>query len=96
MHRLRLAQGNPKDTKLRLTWLAPCDDLVPVRAVTFDHLITKDKLEEEDKFEDFVNRSTRTEVCALLEEARDAGKGWECAATRSPIRQGKVAYLSSP
>jgi len=58
-------EGNPKDTKLRLTWLAQCEDLLPVRAVTFGHLITKDKLEEEDKFEDFVNPNTRSEVVLL-------------------------------
>eukprot|EP00708_Paratrimastix_pyriformis_P002189 GAFH01000930.1.p1 GENE.GAFH01000930.1~~GAFH01000930.1.p1 ORF type:complete len:759 (-),score=330.82 GAFH01000930.1:57-2000(-) len=55
-------EGNPKDTQLKLTWLAEAEDLLPVKAVTFGHLITKDKIEEDEKFEDFVNHHSKEEV----------------------------------
>lgn len=35
---------------------------MPCSLVEFDHLISKAKLAEEDKFQDFVNPVTRTEV----------------------------------
>lgn len=50
--------GSVKDTKKKLNWLADTGDNVDVVLVTLDHLITKKKLEEGDKFEDFVNPKT--------------------------------------
>jgi hypothetical protein len=35
---------------------------VPCQLVEFDHLISKAKLTDEDKFQDYVNPVTRTEV----------------------------------
>ena len=38
---------------------------MPCQLVEFDHLITKPKLLEEDRFQDYVNPHTRTEVSVL-------------------------------
>ncbi|KAK7720758.1 glutamate--tRNA ligase [Botryosphaeria dothidea] len=59
-------QGDVKKTAKKITWLSTAQDLVPVELVDFDYLITKDKLGEEDKFEDFINPKTeiRTEALA--------------------------------
>ena len=46
--------GDVKRTKLKLTWLADISDVVPLRLVEFDHLISKKKLEEGDVITDFV------------------------------------------
>jgi len=57
--------GDLKKAKKKLTWLADCEDLLPVKLVEFDYLITKETIEEDDKFEDFVNPCTRAETDAL-------------------------------
>ena len=51
-------QGDVKKTKKKLTWLSKDQELVPCETVDFDFLITKDKLEEEDKVEDFMTPKT--------------------------------------
>lgn len=51
-------EGDFKKTKLKLTWLADSPDLAPLELHHFGYLITKKKLEEEDSFEEFVNRSS--------------------------------------
>lgn len=49
----------------KLTWLANVpQELVPCRVFEFDHLISKAKLGEDDKFEDFVNPVSRVEHAA--------------------------------
>ncbi|KAK6198045.1 tRNA synthetases class I, catalytic domain-containing protein [Scheffersomyces amazonensis] len=50
--------GDFRKTSKKLTWLADTSDKVEVDLVDFDHLITKDKLEEEDNFEDFLTPET--------------------------------------
>ena len=55
-------QGDVKKTQKKLTWLSNDQELVPVELVDFDHLITKDKLEEGDEVEDFLNPSTETRI----------------------------------
>lgn len=57
--------GDFKKTKKKITWLADVPDLVPVTLVEFDHLLTKAKLDENDVFEDHVNRNTLAETEAL-------------------------------
>ena len=52
-------------------------DLVPCTVVEFDHLISKAKLTEEDKFQDFVNPVTRTEVSS--EHRFDLYARWCCS-----------------
>ena len=48
-------EGSVKTTKWKLHWLPNLQELVPLRLVDFDHLITKRKLEDTDAIEDFVN-----------------------------------------
>ena len=55
-------EGDVKTTKLKMTWLANWKELVPVVIKEFDYLITKKKPEEEDKFEDIVNKTTEVVV----------------------------------
>lgn len=60
-------QGDVRKTKHKITWLSSeGQELIPVELVDFDYLITKDKLEEDDKVEDFLNKNTefRTEALA--------------------------------
>lgn len=47
-----------KSTRWKLHWLPNIAELVPMRLVDFDHLITKKKLEEGDALEDFVNKNS--------------------------------------
>ncbi|CAH2355591.1 glutamate--tRNA ligase, cytoplasmic [[Candida] railenensis] len=51
-------EGDFRKTSKKLTWLADTPDKVPVELIDFDHLITKDKLEEGDNFEDFLTKQT--------------------------------------
>lgn len=55
-------EGSVKTTKWKLHWLPNIAELVPLRLVDFDHLITKKKLEEGDAIEDYVNK---TSVCSV-------------------------------
>ncbi|SGZ58913.1 CIC11C00000000688 [Sungouiella intermedia] len=52
-------EGDFRKTEKKVTWLANTSDKVQVKLVDFDHLITKDKLEEGDNFEDFLTPETR-------------------------------------
>lgn len=52
-------EGDFRKTSKKLTWVADTDDKVKVELKDFDHLITKDKLEEGDNFEDFINPNTQ-------------------------------------
>lgn len=51
-------EGDFRKTEKKVTWLANTDDKIKVQLVDFDHLITKDKLEENDNFEDFLTPET--------------------------------------
>eukprot|EP00850_Spirogloea_muscicola_P005029 SM000022S07243 [mRNA] locus=s22:695485:699106:- [translate_table: standard] len=57
--------GDVKKTKLKLTWLADVDELVPLTLVELDNLITKKKLEDDEDFTTVLNPRTRTETAAL-------------------------------
>lgn len=50
--------GDFRKTSKKVTWLADTKDIVEVDLVDFDHLITKDKLEEGDDFENFLTPET--------------------------------------
>ncbi|EME30810.1 glutamyl-tRNA synthetase [Galdieria sulphuraria] len=52
-----------KKTK-KLTWLAFVRDLVPICLVKFDHLITKAKVEEDDRMEDIIRHNSKIEEFA--------------------------------
>lgn len=60
-------EGDFKKTKHKLTWLADTKDSVPVDLVDFDHLINKDKLEEDDSFEDFLTPETEFHTDAIAD-----------------------------
>lgn len=51
-------EGDFKKTEKKVTWLA-AEKTAKVELVDFDHLITKDKLDEGDNFEDFLTPETR-------------------------------------
>ena len=60
-------QGDVKKTEKKITWLSEeGQELIPVELVDFDYLITKDKIEEDDNVDDFLNPKTefRTEAWA--------------------------------
>ncbi|KAK3185670.1 hypothetical protein K4F52_005535 [Lecanicillium sp. MT-2017a] len=65
-------KGDFKGTDKKVTWLsAKGFELVPAELWEFDYLITKDKLEEDDNVEDFLNPTTATMADAWC----DAGVG---------------------
>ena len=49
--------GDFKTAKLKISWIAASGSC-PTVLTEFDHLVTKEKLEEGDKFEDYVNPNT--------------------------------------
>lgn len=52
-------EGDFKKTEKKVTWLSTeGQQLIPVELFGFDHLLTKDSLQEEDNFEDFLNPKT--------------------------------------
>ena len=52
-------QGDVKTTDKKVTWLATeGQELIPVEMVDFDFLISKDKIEEDENFEDFLTPQT--------------------------------------
>lgn len=50
--------GDFRSTEHKLTWLADTPDLTPVELVNFEHLITKDKIEDGENFEDYLTTDT--------------------------------------
>lgn len=54
--------GDVKAAKRKLSWLADVPENIPVVLSEFDNLISKEKLEEDDKFEDFINPDTQAET----------------------------------
>ncbi|KAI9726072.1 MAG: hypothetical protein M1828_002080 [Chrysothrix sp. TS-e1954] len=57
-------QGSVKSTAKKLTWLSSDQELTPIELVDYDYLISKDKIEEGERVEDFLNPVTeRKEVC---------------------------------
>jgi glutamyl-tRNA synthetase len=68
-------EGDFKKTKFKLTWVGAKDgevpekDFVPLTLTEFGPLIRVEKLEEDQKIEDFVNKKSKEEVPALGEHA---------------------------
>lgn len=58
-------QGDVKKTKKKITWLSADQDLIPVELVDFDYLITKDKLNDDDNYEDFLTPITELRTDAV-------------------------------
>jgi len=61
--------GDFKAAKRKLSWLAKVPNTTPTVLTEFDNLISKEKLEEDDKFEDFINPNT----LAITRAVGDAG-----------------------
>ena len=51
--------GSVKATKKKLTWLAETPELVDVELVDYDHLLSKDKVEEEDDINQVLTPTTK-------------------------------------
>lgn len=61
-------QGDVKKTEKKVTWLSTeGQELVGVELVDFDYLITKDKIEDDDVVEDFLNPHTEFRVAAVAD-----------------------------
>jgi len=60
-------EGDFRKTSKKVTWLADTKDAVEVELIDFDHLITKDKLEEGDNFEDFLTPETEFKSKAIAD-----------------------------
>ena len=58
-------EGDFKKTKKKLTWLSVSPDVLPVKLVDFDYLISKKKLEEEDELSNFITPVTKFETVAV-------------------------------
>ncbi|RDL36465.1 putative glutamyl-tRNA synthetase, cytoplasmic [Venustampulla echinocandica] len=62
-------EGDFKKTEKKLTWLSTeGQELIKAEVWDFDYLMTKDKLEETDNWEDFVNPDSAWKVDALCDE----------------------------
>lgn len=61
--------GDFKKTEKKVTWLAstPERQMIEVSLLDFDYLITKKKLDEEDKFEDFVTPESEFRSSAMAD-----------------------------
>ncbi|KAA0160997.1 hypothetical protein FNF31_04071 [Cafeteria roenbergensis] len=64
--------GDVKATKLKVCWIPDMPGTLVAELCEFDNLITKAKLEEDDKLEDFVNPVTKAVTRALCEPAARA------------------------
>lgn len=53
-----IPNGDFKAAKRKLSWLAKVANTTPLILTEFDNLISKEKLEESDKFEEFINPNT--------------------------------------
>jgi len=74
--------GDVKKTEKKITWLAAeGQTLIPGEIWDFDYLITKDKLEEDDNVDDFLNPNTAT-----MEDV------W-CAETMSNVKENDIIQL---
>jgi glutamyl-tRNA synthetase len=61
-------EGDVKKTEKKVTWLSTDgQDLVNAEVWEFDHLFTKDKLEEDDNWEDFVNKDSASKTDQLCD-----------------------------
>ncbi|KAF3491577.1 glutamyl-tRNA synthetase [Arthroderma uncinatum] len=59
--------GDVKKTDKKVTWLSKDQDLVPANIYEFDYLITKDKIEKDEDFEQFLNPKTEIKTAVLAD-----------------------------
>lgn len=95
-------EGDFKKTEKKVTWLA-AEKKVDVELVDFDHLITKDKLDEGDNFEDFITPETRFVTEAIADyNVKDMKKGDIIQFERKgyyildEIKDGKYIFFTVP
>jgi len=90
--------GNVKTPKRKLQWVTDSPHLVEANAHEFDFLITKEKLEENDNFEDFINKNSHAITTLLCEPAmRNVKEGsFLQLMRRSFYRVDKGADLKGP
>lgn len=55
---IHVPEGDIKSAKRKISWLAKVENTTPTVLYEFDNLLSKAKLEEDDKFEDFINPNT--------------------------------------
>ncbi|TVY83726.1 putative cytoplasmic glutamate--tRNA ligase [Lachnellula suecica] len=60
-------EGDVKKTEKKVTWLSSDQELVKADVWEFDYLMTKDKLDEGDNWEDFVNSKSSSKIEALVD-----------------------------
>ncbi|KAM0682988.1 glutamate--tRNA ligase [Mitosporidium daphniae] len=61
--------GSVKDTKKKITWISKSPCLASIQLLDYDFLITKKKLEENDKLEDFITPKSEFVMEAVGEPA---------------------------
>ncbi|GAA5989864.1 hypothetical protein JCM10908_002354 [Rhodotorula pacifica] len=59
--------GDFKKTKKKVTWIAAPSEVTPVTLLDYDYLITKKKLEEDDKVEELINPKTEFRTPAIAD-----------------------------
>lgn len=64
-----IPNGDFKAAKKKLSWIANVSTSTPVVLYEFDNLVSKEKLEEDDNFEDYINPNT----LAMTDVIGDAG-----------------------
>jgi hypothetical protein len=75
-------EGDFKKTKLKLTWLAASETCPALELQHFGYLVTKRKLEEEDNFEDWVNRASVRRAFLRARAAAATLPAWTASLTR--------------
>jgi glutamyl-tRNA synthetase len=57
--------GDFRAAKRKLTWVAYVAENTPTKLFEFDNLVSKDKIEEDENFEDFINPHTMAESSVI-------------------------------
>ena len=95
-------EGDVKKTEKKITWLSTeGQSLIPVELVDFDYLLTKDKLEEDDNWEDFLTKQTEVRSAAFCDANLAACKAGDIIQLErkgyfrvdAPYENGKAAVL---
>ncbi|OBT66700.1 hypothetical protein VE03_03883 [Pseudogymnoascus sp. 23342-1-I1] len=97
-------EGDVKKTEKKITWLSTeGPSLIPVELVDFDYLLTKDKLKDDDNWEDFLTEQTEFRSAAFCDANLAACKAGDiiqlerkgCFRVDEPYKDGNAAVLFS-
>lgn len=97
-------EGDVKKTEKKVTWLSTeGQSRTPVELADFDYLLTKDKLEEDDNWEDFLTEQTEFRSAAFCDANLAACKTGDIIQLErkgyfrvdAPYKDGKAAVLFS-